>query len=75
MKKSWFSYIVWLFTAIFVVGTFFLPETVPVHWNMQGVVDRYGSRYEYLFIVYKKQNSNNYSVNNTKLSNNRKIQS
>lgn len=51
MKKNWFSYVLWAFTAIFVVAVFFLPETVPVHWNMQGVVDRYGSRYEYLFIV------------------------
>ena len=51
MKKNWFNYILWVFTAIFVTGVFFLPETVPVHWNIQGVVDRYGSRYEYLIIV------------------------
>ena len=51
MKKNWFDYVLWMFTAIFVAGVFFLPETVPVHWNMQGIVDRYGSRYEYLIIV------------------------
>ena len=51
MKKNWFSYVLWAFTAIFVAAMFFLPETVPVHWNMQGIVDRYGSRYEYLLIV------------------------
>ena len=50
MKKNWFSYLLWVFTTIFVAAIFLLPETVPVHWNMQGVVDRYGSRYEYLFI-------------------------
>ena len=51
MKKNWFSYLVWLFTAVMVIATFSLPKIVPVHWNMQGVVDRYGSRYEYLLIV------------------------
>lgn len=28
----------------------FLPETVPVHYNFEGVVDRYGSKYELLFL-------------------------
>lgn len=30
---------------------FTLPQTVPVHWNAQGIVDRYGSKYQLLIIA------------------------
>ena len=31
-------------------GVFLLPETVPVHWNIHGEIDGYGSRLLYLVI-------------------------
>ena len=37
----------WLFTLAALV---FLPERVPIHWNLAGEVDRWGSKYELLFL-------------------------
>ena len=33
-----------------VLCIFLLPERVPVHWNIEGEIDEYGSRYVYLLI-------------------------
>lgn len=51
MKKiKIFDVFIWMITFVFVIGVFFLPKTVPVHWDVNWNIDRYGSRYE-LFIV------------------------
>jgi len=43
---------IWMITIIFFISIFFLPETIPVHWNIDWEVDRYGSRYELLIIIF-----------------------
>lgn len=52
MKKiKIFDVFIWMITFVFVIGVFFLPKTVPVHWDMNWSVDRYGSRYELLIVA------------------------
>lgn len=38
-------------TFILVIGIFFLPHQVPMHWDEHWNIDRYGSRYELLFFM------------------------
>ena len=52
MKKKWFDYALWFVTVVFLICVFFLPEVVPAHWGIDGTVDRYGSRYELIFIAF-----------------------
>lgn len=52
MKKKWFDYVLLFITFIFVSLIFFMPEIVPVHWGINGDVDRYGSRYELIIIAF-----------------------
>ena len=44
--------IMWIFAALSFAGTAaalgFLPETVPLHYDIAGSVDRFGSKYELL---------------------------
>lgn len=51
MKKKVFDIFIWTVTVFFVLGIFFLPNEVPLHWNINWEIDRYGSRYELLIIV------------------------
>lgn len=51
MKKiCFYDIFIWIATFFLFVGIFFMPERVPVHWNVNWNVDRYGSRYELLLI-------------------------
>lgn len=50
MKTKAFDIFVWIITLIFVGIIFFMPETLPMHWDYQWNVDGYGSRY-YLFML------------------------
>ncbi len=50
MKKNWFNYVLILFALIMSACIFLLPETVPVHWNVHGEIDGYGSRLLYVVI-------------------------
>jgi uncharacterized membrane protein len=53
MKKiSWFdlaALVVWILPAAYLVSIYSsLPQTVPVHYGLNGAVDRYGSKGEFL---------------------------
>lgn len=50
MKIKSFDIFVWSMTFLFVVAIFFMPETLPIHWDYNWQVDGYGSRY-YLLIL------------------------
>lgn len=47
MKK-----IMWVITCLSLIGTAavlpFMPDTVPMHYDLQGNIDRWGSKYENL---------------------------
>jgi len=50
MKKA-YGWIVALVLATFVITGFFLtlaPDQIPVHYNIHGEIDRWGSKYEFL---------------------------
>lgn len=49
LKK--FDIFIWIITFLLVGGVFLMPSTVPVHWNIDWQVDRYGSRYEFLLMA------------------------
>lgn len=51
MKKRIFDMIVWIMTIVFISGVFFMPDTIPIHWNSQWEVDNYGSRYMMLIVA------------------------
>lgn len=50
LKK--FDIFVWVVTLLLVGGIFFMPHKIPVHWNMNWQIDRYGSRYEFLLVAF-----------------------
>ena len=50
MKEKTFDIFVWIMTLILVGIIFFMPETLPMHWDYNWQVDGYGSRY-YLFML------------------------
>ena len=50
MKKKIFDIVLWIITLFFIGGVFLMPETVPIHWDINWKVDGYGSRY-YLIIL------------------------
>jgi len=39
-----------LFAVSMLVGAY-LPQTIPLHWNKEGVVDRIGTKYELVFLL------------------------
>lgn len=51
MKKRIFDMIVWIMTIVFISSVFFMPDTIPIHWNSQWEVDNYGSRYMMLIVA------------------------
>ncbi len=56
MHTSWRSELpqLVLVLAMFVAGAWawnYVPEKIPVHWNIRGEVDRYGGRFEGLMVV------------------------
>jgi uncharacterized membrane protein len=47
MRKRWFGLAVLAASVVFSLVTYgLLPETVPMHWNVQGQVDGYGPRWQ-----------------------------
>lgn len=52
MKNKLFDIILWIVTFVFVAMIFLLPETIPIHWNLNGEVDNYGSRYFCLILSF-----------------------
>lgn len=51
MVKKSFVIFLWIASSLFVCAVFLLPETIPLHWNAQWQVDRYGSRYMMLILA------------------------
>lgn len=48
-NRKFYSWLIILTAMAFVITGIcvqFMPETVPMHYNMQGEIDRYGSRNE-----------------------------
>ena len=52
MKSRMFDIFIWGITVVFFIGVFFLPEQVPLHWNVNWEIDCYGSRYELLIMIF-----------------------
>lgn len=56
MKRIWFWILALLCIAPFIiaaVGVAFLPDQIPVHYNIMGEVDRWGSKYEqYIMAIF-----------------------
>ncbi len=52
MSKRLIDIIVWGISLIFVCSIFFMPETIVTHWNIEGHVDGYGSRYTFLVFAF-----------------------
>lgn len=51
MKKA-YDIFMWCVTGVFVGIIFFMPDTVPIHWNANWEVDSYGSRYVMLILAF-----------------------
>ncbi|GAA4014798.1 hypothetical protein GCM10022631_28330 [Deinococcus rubellus] len=52
LKREWPTLLALAVNAALIVWTWNrIPERVPVHWNLQGEVDRYGGRFEALALV------------------------
>jgi uncharacterized membrane protein len=50
--RRWFAPLLIAAAVIFSASVYSrLPERMPVHWNLHGVVDRYGSRAEGAFLI------------------------
>lgn len=50
MKSKSFDIFVWVMTCILIGAIFFMPDIIPIHWNLKWQIDSYGSRY-YLLII------------------------
>ncbi len=51
-RREWPTLLIWLIHAALVAWSWNrLPERMPVHWNLQGEVDRYGGRFEALAVA------------------------
>lgn len=50
MKKA-YDIFVWCVTGVFVGAIFFMPKTIPIHWNADWEIDGYGSRYMMLILA------------------------
>ena len=50
MKKA-YDIFIWCVTGLFIGAIFLLPESVPVHWNGNWEIDRYGSRYTLIILA------------------------
>lgn len=48
MNKRLIDIVVWIISLIFICNIFIMPETIATHWNIEGYVDGYGSRYTFL---------------------------
>ena len=51
MKKKIFDIVLWIITLFFIGGVFLMPETVPIHWDINWKVDGYGSRYSLIILA------------------------
>lgn len=56
MQSSWRTELpqLLLIVAMFIAGACvwtYVPDQIPVHWNIRGEVDRYGGRFEGLFLI------------------------
>lgn len=45
MKNKYFQMFLWIVTIVLLSVILLLPETVPIHWNINGQIDDYASRY------------------------------
>lgn len=52
MKNKLFDIILWIITIIFVGMVLILPDTIPIHWNINGQIDHYGSKYFCLILSF-----------------------
>jgi len=55
MKTNKKEIVIWLLILLMImvttIATVFLPDTVPMHYNMQGEINRWGSKYENFIIL------------------------
>jgi len=52
LKSEWPTFVLYALALVLAVWTYpRLPESVPVHWGPDGQPDRYGSRFEALFLM------------------------
>lgn len=51
MKTKNFQIFLWGITIILLGMIWILPQTVPMHWNLEGEVDRYASRYACIILA------------------------
>lgn len=51
MKNKYFQIFLWCMTFILVGMIILLPQTVPIHWNMNGDIDHYASRYVCIILM------------------------
>ena len=52
MKIKGYDVFLWFITIVFIAYIFFMPATVPIHWDINMKVDQYGSRYFYLIFAF-----------------------
>lgn len=45
MKNKYFQMFLWCITFVLLGMIFLLPQIVPIHWNINGEIDGYASRY------------------------------
>lgn len=51
MKRNGFDIFIWVITIVLIGVIFFMPDTVPIHWNHKWQIDSYGSRYNLLILA------------------------
>ena len=44
MKSKLFDIILWIITIVFIGIMLVLPNTIPIHWRLNGQIDQYGSK-------------------------------
>lgn len=52
MKSKLFDIILWIITIVFVGIMLVLPDTIPIHWSLNGQIDQYGSKYFCLILSF-----------------------
>lgn len=51
MKNKLMVIILWVYVLVLAMVVFTFPDTIPIHFNVYGEVDQYGSKYIALFLV------------------------
>ena len=52
MKSKLFDIILWIITIVFIGIMLVLPNTIPIHWSLNGQIDQYGSKYFCLILSF-----------------------